>query len=46
MAGLVAEAANQRVALLLASGGGYNQVQGDSVSPTRVSANPKQDATP
>jgi hypothetical protein len=46
MAGLVAQAANQRVALLLAAGGGYNPGRGDSVSATRVSANPKQDATP
>jgi len=46
MAGLVAEAANQRVALLLAAGGGYNPDRGDSASATRVSANPKQDATP
>ena len=46
MAGLVAEAANQRVALLLAAGGGYNPGRGDSVAATRVSANPKQDATP
>jgi NodT family efflux transporter outer membrane factor (OMF) lipoprotein len=46
MAGLVAEAANQRVALLLAAGGGYNPVQGDSVGAVKVSANPKQDATP
>jgi len=46
MAALVAEAANQRVALLLAAGGAYNPAQGDSVSETKVSANPKQDATP
>lgn len=46
MAALMAEDANQRVALLLAAGGGYNPPQGDSISNTRVSANPKQDATP
>lgn len=46
MAALVAEDANQRVALLLAAGGGYNPGQGDSVSAIKVSANPKQDATP
>ncbi|HEX4635050.1 MAG TPA: efflux transporter outer membrane subunit [Rhizomicrobium sp.] len=46
MAALVAEDANQRVALLLAAGGGYNPGQGDSVSVIKVSANPKQDATP
>ena len=46
MAALVAESANQRVALLLAAGGGYNPDRGDSVAATKVSANPKQDATP
>ncbi|HEX2759324.1 MAG TPA: efflux transporter outer membrane subunit, partial [Rhizomicrobium sp.] len=38
MAALVAEATNQRVALLLAAGGGYTPEKSDS--------NPKQDATP
>lgn len=38
MAALVAEATNQRVALLLAAGGGYTLEKSDS--------NPKQDATP
>jgi len=42
MAALVAEAANQRVTLLLAAGGGYNPSQADSNS----GSNPKQDATP
>ena len=51
MAALVADAANQRVALLLSAGGGYNPGQsesivGDSAAGTKVSANPKQDATP
>ncbi|HTC83722.1 MAG TPA: efflux transporter outer membrane subunit [Rhizomicrobium sp.] len=46
MAALVAEAANQRVALLLAAGGGYNPARSDSISSARLSANPKQDATP
>ena len=46
MAALVAEAANQRVALLLAAGGGYNPARSDSISSAKLSANPKQDATP
>jgi len=46
LAALVAEAANQRVALLLSAGGGYTPAQGDSMTGTRVSANPNQDATP
>ena len=41
MAALVAEAANQRVALLLAAGGGYNPARSDSISSARLSANPK-----
>jgi NodT family efflux transporter outer membrane factor (OMF) lipoprotein len=50
MAALVAEAANQRVALLLAAGGGYNPTQSDSISgdpgaAVKVSAIPKRDAT-
>jgi len=46
LAALVAEGANQRVALLLSAGGGYTPAQGDSMTGTRVSANPNQDATP
>jgi outer membrane protein TolC len=46
MAVLVAEGSNQRVALLLAAGGGYNPGKGDSDAAVKVSAIPKQDATP
>ena len=46
MAALVAEATNQRVVLLLASGGSYNASEGDSATGPKVSANTKQDTTP
>jgi outer membrane protein TolC len=50
MAALVAEATNQRVALLLAAGGGYNPAAADS-SPNSISvsdsrSHPTQDLTP